>query len=93
MFEKNTKRINSVISKMFLACSALIIVMAVLSLLGIFEFGSVYNVIVIVAGLVICISPTLLIRILSPNVMRYYMLSVLFVFIGILGTSTTSAFI
>lgn len=72
---------------MFLACSPLIIVMAVLSLLGVFEFGSVYNGIVLIAGLVICISPTFLVRVLSPNVMRYYMLTVLSVFIGILGTN------
>lgn len=87
VFEKNTRKINSVISKMFAACSAFIIVMGVLSILGIFEFGTAYTAIVLIAGLVICISPTLLIRVLSPNVMKYYMLTVLSVFIGILGTS------
>lgn len=67
VFEKNTQRINYVISKMFPACSGLVIVMAVLSLLGVFEFGSVYNGIVLIAGLIVCISPTFLIRILSPK--------------------------
>lgn len=87
MFEKNTQKINSVISKMFAACSVFVIIMAVLSLLGVFEFGTIYTAIVLIAGIVICLSPLLLIRFLSPNVMRYYMLTVLSVFIGILGTS------
>lgn len=87
MFEKNTRKINNVIAKMFAACSVLVIVMAVLSMLGVFEFGDTYTAIVLVAGLIITVSPMLLIRFVPPYIMKYYMLIILSVFIGILGTS------
>lgn len=72
---------------MFAACSVLVIVMAVLSMLGVFEFGNTYTAIVLVAGLIITVSPMLLIRFVPPYIMKYYMLIILSVFIGILGTS------
>lgn len=72
---------------MFAACSVLVIVMAVLSMLGVFEFGDTYTAIVLVAGLIITVSPMLLIRFVPPYIMKYYMLIILSVFIGILGTS------
>ena len=87
MFEKNTRKINNVIAKMFAVCSVLVIVMAVLSILGVFEFGNTYTAIVLVAGLVVSVSPILLIRFVPPYIMKYYMLIILAVFIGILGTS------
>lgn len=87
MFEKNTRKINNVIAKMFAACSVLVIIMSVLSILGVFEFGNAYTAIVLIAGLVITVSPTLLIRFVPPYIMKYYMLIILAVFIGILGTS------
>ena len=87
MFGKNTRKINNVIAKMFAVCSVLVIVMAVLSILGVFEFGNTYTAIVLVAGLVVSVSPILLIRFVPPYIMKYYMLIILAVFIGILGTS------
>lgn len=87
MFEKNTRKINNVIAKMFAVFSVLVIVMAVLSILGVFEFGNTYTAIVLVAGLVVSVSPILLIRFVPPYIMKYYMLIILAVFIGILGMS------
>lgn len=43
--------------------------------------------VILIAGLVITISPTFLQHILSENSMKYYMLVVLSVFIGVLGTN------
>ena len=56
---------------MFAACSVLVIVMAVLSMLGVFEFGDTYTAIVLVAGLIITVSPMLLIRFVPPYIMKY----------------------
>lgn len=85
MLERNTKQVNAMIARIFARCSAVILVMVACSLLGIFEFGRIYTGIVLIAGLVTTISPSLLIRILPDHVMKYYTLTMAAVFIGILG--------
>lgn len=87
MFEKNTKQVNRIIANIFLIGSAAILFMVICSSLGVFEFGKDYTVILLVVGLVITVSPSLLIRYVSDHVMKYYMLIVLAIFIGGLGTS------
>lgn len=87
MFEKNTKQVNRIIARMFIVCTALIIFLVICSYFGVFEFGYRYTMIMLIAGLGITISPSILIRFLPDNVMKYYMLIALSVFIGILGTN------
>lgn len=72
---------------MFAISTVAILLMAVLSFLGVFEFGTVYTWIVLLVGLVVTISPRILLRVLPDHVMRYYMLLLLAAFIGVLGTS------
>ena len=87
MFEKNTKQVNRTIAKMFAMCLSAVLIMAALSFLGFFEFGTTYTLIVLIAGIVVTISPTVLIKFLSDDFMKYYMLIMLSLFIGVLGTS------
>ncbi len=87
MFEKNTKQVNEIVAHIFAVSTIAIVFMVVCSWLGVFEFGKKYTEIVFIAGLVISISPSILIHVLSDNAMKYYMLIILSLFIGILGTS------
>lgn len=61
--------------------------MVACSYFGVFEFGTAYIIIIFAAGMILTISPSLLIKVLPPDVMKYYMLVALSVFIGVLGTN------
>lgn len=87
MFEKNTKEVNQMIVRIFEISTAVVLVMVICSYFGIFEFGETYTKILLFAGLATTVSPCILVRFLPDNVMKYYMLAVSAVFIGILGTS------
>ncbi|MGO4945657.1 hypothetical protein ACTQ50_04535 [Blautia sp. Sow4_E7] len=87
MFEKNTKRVNRMIANMFAAASVVVVVLVVCSCIGIFEFGRAYTRILLVAGLVIALSPSVLIRFWPDNVIKYYMLIMAALLIGFLGTN------
>ena len=87
MFEKNTAQVNKIIAKMFAFCSIAVPALAVLSWTGVFEFGRSYTLIVLIAGLIITVSPSLLIKKLPDKILRNYMLIALSVFIGVLGTN------
>ncbi len=87
MFEKNTKEVNRLIAKMFAACTIAVILLVACSYFGVFEFGKTYTLIVLIVGLIVTITPSVFIHILSDNVMKYYMMIILSVFIGVLGTN------
>ena len=87
MFERNTRQVNRIIARIFAFGSIAILILVLCSCLGIFEFGKKYTLIVLIAGLIISLSPSALIRVLSPDVMKNYMLIALAVFIGVLGTN------
>lgn len=87
MFEKNTKQVNQIMSRLFAVATLAILILVSFSYLGIFEFGKNYTLIILVAGLIIALSPSILIHYLSDNVMRYYMIILVTVFIGVLGTN------
>lgn len=87
MFEKNTKQVNRIISKIYALCSLVILFLVICSCLGVFEFGKQYTLILLIAGLIISISPSILIRYFSDHAMKYYMMIILSIFIGILGTN------
>ena len=88
MFEENTKQVNRMVMRLFAYFTPVILIMAYLSYVGIFEFGQTYTTIVLVAGLTLGISPQLLIHHLSDNAFKYYVLTALAVFIGVLGTTS-----
>lgn len=87
MFEKNTREVNRLIAKMFAACTIAVILLVVCSYFGVLEFGKTYTLIVLIVGLIVTITPSIFIHILSDNVMKYYMMIILSVFIGVLGTN------
>ncbi len=85
--KKNTAQVNRLIARILAICSLAIIIMVGLSLMKFFEFGSVYTFIVLFGGLVVTLSPSLLIGHISDNVMRYYMLILMAVFVSAAGSS------
>lgn len=87
MFEKNTKEVNNIIARMFATCTVAVLALVICSYLGVFEFGEKYTLIVLIAGLVVTISPSIMIRFCSDAFMKYYMLIILAIFIGVLGTN------
>lgn len=87
MFKKNTKQVNRIMAKLFAVATLAILILVIFSYLGIFEFGKKYTLIILIAGLIIALSPSILIRYLSDNMMRYYMIILATIFIGVLGTS------
>lgn len=87
MLEKNTKQVNQMLARIYARCTVAILILVSCSCLGIFEFGRNYTILILVAGLLLSTTPNLLIRYLPDNVMKYYMLILVSIFIGILGTS------
>ena len=87
MFEKNTKQVNQMIARMYAVGSMVILVLVFCSMTGIFEFGKTYTGIILIAGLITAISPSILIHHASEWFMKYYMLIMAAVFIGVLGTN------
>ena len=87
MLEKNTKQVNQMLAKIYARCTVAILVLVLCSSLGIFEFGRNYTILILVAGLLLTTTPSLLIRYLPDHVMKYYMLILVSIFIGILGTN------
>lgn len=87
MFEKNTKQVNQMIARMYAIGSMVILVLVFCSVAGIFEFGKTYTGIILIAGLITAISPSILMHHASDRFMKYYMLIMAAVFIGVLGTN------
>lgn len=87
MFEKNTKQVNRIMARLFAIATLAILVLVAFSCLGIFEFGKRYTLIILIAGLIVALSPSIMIRFLSDNAMRYYMIILAAIFIGVLGTN------
>ncbi|MCI5856891.1 MAG: hypothetical protein MR016_05935 [Agathobacter sp.] len=87
MLEKNTKQVNRMMTWIFAMCAIPILIMVVCSHYGVFEFGTEYTRTVFIAGLLLSISPSVLRYILPEGALKYYMLGMAAIFIGILGTS------
>ena len=87
MLEKNTKQVNRMMTRIFAVCAIPILLMVICSYYGVFEFGTEYTRTVFIAGLLLSISPSALRRFLPDDVLKYYMLGMAAIFIGILGTS------
>lgn len=87
MFEKNTKQVNQMIANMFAASSIVILILVLCSATGVFEFGRAYTKLIFVVGLIIAITPKILIRFLPDTFLKYYMLIFASIFIGVLGVN------
>ena len=74
-------------ARLFAVATLAILVLVAFSCLGIFEFGKRYTLIILIAGLIVTLSPSIMIRFLSDNAMRYYMIILAAIFIGVLGTN------
>lgn len=66
MLEKNTKEVNQIIARIFAVCIVVILGLVGLSYLGVFEFGERYTMIILIAGLVISITPSMSHEIRTP---------------------------
>lgn len=87
MFEENTKQVNLILSRLFIRLAPALLALAGLSFAGVFEFGTTYCIILIVTGFFTAFTPSLLIRYLSPDALKHYMLFTVALFIGILATN------
>lgn len=87
MFEKNMKQVNQLMARIYGFCTIVIILMVLGSWSGIFEFGREYTMIILIAGVLIAVTPGILIHYLPDRLMKDYMLILAAVFIGILGTN------
>lgn len=87
MFNKNTKEVNEIIARMLAGCTLAIILLILCSYVGIFSFGRHLTLVLLIVGLITSISPIILIKFMPDNFMKYYMLIMLSVLIGLLGTS------
>lgn len=87
IFERNIRQINRIVANIMAICSVVILLMTFLSVTGFFEFGTSYTYFVIIVGLLVSLSPKILSRFLSDNIMKYYMLISASVFIGVIGAN------
>lgn len=87
MFEENTKQVNEIMARLFIRLFPALLVLTALSLLGVFEFGHVYCNIMLITGFLVAVTPSLLIRRLSPDGLKHYMLISLALFIAVLATN------
>lgn len=87
MFEENTRQVNQILSRLFVRLSPALLALAGLSALGVFEFGTTYCILLVVTGFFVALTPTLLIRHVSADALKHYMLITVALFIGILATN------
>lgn len=87
MLEKNMKQVNQLMTRIYRLCTVAILALVVCSWTGIFEFRQEYTMIILIAELIIAVTPGILIRFLPDRLLRDYMLFMAAVFIGILGTN------
>ena len=74
MLEKNMKQVNQLMTRIYRLCIVAILALVVCSWTGIFEFGQEYTMIILIAELIIAVTPGILIRFLPYRLLRDYML-------------------
>ena len=74
MLEKNMKQVNQLMTRIYRLCIVAILALVVCSWTGIFEFGQEYTMIILIAELIIAVTPGILIRFLPDRLLRDYML-------------------
>ena len=87
MFEENTRQVNLILSRLFVRLTPALLALAGLSALGVFEFGLTYCILLIVTGFFVALTPQLLIKRISADALKHYMLITVALFIGVLATN------
>ena len=87
MFEENTRQVNQILARLFIRLSPALLALAGLSMAGVFEFGTTYCILLVVTGLFVAFTPQLLIRRISADALKHYMLITVALFIGVLATN------
>ncbi len=89
MLEKNTKQVNKIISYSLAGCSLAMIVLLFLNHIGFFHYTKGLYFTIKYLGLFVTLSPFVLYKIkISDTVLKYYMLIIMAVLIGVMGTFT-----
>ena len=87
MADKNTKEVNRIVAKTLVACSIATIILLTLSWFHVYNFSSSIRAIIIVIGFFTTITPVVLLELgVNDYVLKYYMLMMLSLLIGALGT-------
>ena len=68
------KQVNQLMTRIYRLCTVAILALVVCSWTGIFEFGQEYTMIILIAELIIAVTPGILIRFLPDRLLRDYML-------------------
>ena len=88
MTEENTKNVNKIVAITLLVCSFAVIGLLVLNGVGILHFNKSLKIVVGVVGSIVTLSPFVLMKFkVDDTFLKYYMLVMMSIFIGILGTS------
>ena len=87
MADKNTKEVNRIVAKTLVACSIATIILLTLSWFHVYNFSSSIRAIITVIGFFTTITPVVLLELgVNDYVLKYYMLMMLSLLIGALGT-------
>ena len=88
MTEENTKNVNKIVAVTLLVCSFAVIGLLVLNGVGRLHFNKSLKIVVGVVGSIVTLSPFVLMKLkVDDTFLKYYMLVMMSIFIGILGTS------
>ena len=88
MTEENTKNVNKIVAITLLVCSFAVIGLLVLNGVGRLHFNKSLKIVVGVVGSIVTLSPFVLMKLkVDDTFLKYYMLVMMSIFIGILGTS------
>lgn len=87
MSKRNTHEVNKIIAKGLAVCSLVVITLLLTSYLGIFQFSLQLRIMIGVEGLLTTLSPIIFLKIgMKDEILKYYMLTMVSMLIGILGT-------
>lgn len=87
MSTKNTHEVNKIVAKGLAICSLVVIALLIMPYLGIFNFSPQLRIMLGVEGLLTTLSPIIFLKIgIKDEILKYYMLIMVSMLIGILGT-------
>ena len=89
MIKEGEREVNRILSTVLLICAGALITLILLVIMGIFNFSPRILRIIIIAGIPTTLFPKILYKLkVSDGFLKYYMLIMLSIFIGSLGTQT-----
>ncbi len=90
MLKKNTHEVNIIIAKGLAVCSLAIITLLMMPYFGIYNFSTQLRIMLGVEGLLTTLSPIVFLKIgIKDEILKYYMLTMVSMLIGILGTDNS----